>query len=61
VLLSDVPGSQRASRGWALDKAGEDFFRAQGYRVIRFTNGEVYEQADSVLDAILDALAEGGA
>src|SRR5579864_2821771 len=28
------------------DSAREDFLRAQGYRIVRFTNVEVYEQAD---------------
>ena len=44
----------------AHDKVREDFLRAQGYRVVRFTNEEVYEQSDSVFDAILAALAERG-
>ncbi|WP_330084918.1 DUF559 domain-containing protein [Methylocystis iwaonis] len=32
-------------------------YEAQGYRVIRFTNQQVYENADAVAEAILAALS----
>jgi len=61
-LVVEIDGATHSSdREVAHDKMREDFLRAQGYRVIRFTNGEVYEQADSVFDAILAALGEGSA
>jgi very-short-patch-repair endonuclease len=60
-LVIEIDGATHSTeRELAYDKAREDFPRAQGYRVIRFTNGEIYEHADSVFDALLAALAEGG-
>ena len=56
-LVVEIDGATHSTeRELAYDKAREDFLRAQGYRIVRFTNGEVYEQADSVFDAILAAL-----
>jgi very-short-patch-repair endonuclease len=61
-LVIEIDGATHSTeRELAYDKAREDFLRAQGYRVIRFSNGDVCEQTDSVFDAILAALAEGSA
>ena len=59
-LVVEIDGATHSTeRELAYDKAREDFLRAQGYRVVRFTNEEVYEQSDRVFDAILAALEEG--
>jgi very-short-patch-repair endonuclease len=61
-LIVEIDGATHSTdRELAYDKAREEFLRSHGYRIVRFTNGEVYEQADSVFDAILAALAEGSA
>jgi very-short-patch-repair endonuclease len=61
-LVVEIDGATHSTdRELAYDKTREDFLRTQGYRVVRFTNEEVYEQSDRVFDAILAALAERGA
>ena len=58
-LVVEIDGATHSTdREVAHDKARESFIRAQGYRVVRFTNGEVYEQADAVFDAIFAALGK---
>lgn len=58
-LVVEIDGATHSSEDEiAYDKRREAFLRAQGYRVIRFTNEEVYGHSDSVFDAILAALEE---
>jgi very-short-patch-repair endonuclease len=60
-LVIEIDGATHSTEDeLAYDEAREDFLRTRGYRIIRFTNGDVYEQADCVFDAISAALAEGG-
>jgi len=61
-LVVEIDGATHSTEEeLAHDRARENFLRAQGYRIIRFANTEVYEQADGVFDAILLALGEGAA
>jgi very-short-patch-repair endonuclease len=61
-LVVEIDGAAHSTEEeLAGDRAREDFLRRQGYRIVRFTNGEVYEQADRVLDAILAALSRSAA
>jgi very-short-patch-repair endonuclease len=58
-LVVEIDGATHSTvEELAHDKKREDFLRAQGYRVVHFTNEDVYEQSDSVFDAILAALKE---
>ena len=58
-LIVEIDGATHSTgEEPAHDKARENFLCAQGYRIVRFTNGEVYDQADRVFDAILIALGE---
>jgi very-short-patch-repair endonuclease len=58
-LVIEVDGSQHV-----LDASADDirtkWLEARGYRVIRFWNNDVLERLDSVLEAILLALLDGG-
>ena len=40
-------------RELAYNEMREDFIRIQGYRIVRFTNAEIYEQSDSVFERYL--------
>jgi len=61
-LIVEIDGETHSTEAeLAGDKAREDFLRHQGYRIVRFTSGEVYEQTDRVLEAILVALSESAA
>jgi len=42
----------------ARDKLRTAFLEAQGYRVIRFSNAQVYENVGAIVDEIARALAE---
>jgi very-short-patch-repair endonuclease len=42
----------------AADARRTAFLNEQGYQVVRFTNQQVYENADAVADTILVALGE---
>ncbi|MPZ36097.1 MAG: DUF559 domain-containing protein [Rhodospirillales bacterium] len=55
MVIIELDGSQH------LDRAPEDlhrdaFLRAKGFRVLRFWNGDVLTQADSVVETIFEAL-----
>ena len=59
-LVVEIDGATHSTeRELAYDKARENFIRTQGYRIVRFTNEEVYEQSDRVFNAIFAALEEG--
>ncbi|TWG93255.1 very-short-patch-repair endonuclease [Luteimonas sp. J16] len=57
-LVVEVDGGQHAgARG---DRARDAFFRAQGFRVLRFWNHDVPGNAEGVCEVILEALGEAG-
>lgn len=59
LLIIEIDGathSTEAERG--SDARRTHFFETQKYRVIRFTNADVYESLDSVCETILAALGE---
>jgi very-short-patch-repair endonuclease len=59
-LIVEIDGATHSTEEeLARDRSREDFIRGQGCRIVRFTNGEVYEQADRVFDAILAVLSQG--
>ncbi len=61
-LIVEIDGATHSTEEeLARDRLREDFLRAQGYRILRFNNADVYEQADRVFDTILVALAQGTA
>jgi very-short-patch-repair endonuclease len=56
-LIVEIDGATHSSEHeLAYDKMREDFLRADGYRILRFTNTDVYEQSEAVFDAILATL-----
>ena len=52
-LVIELDGDSHASQ-CEYDQARTDWLQAQGYRVIRFTNQEVYGDMDAVLEAIFN-------
>ena len=56
-LLIELDGSDHAEQ-LEQDRNRDDFLRAQGYRVLRFWNNEVFHNCNGVLDAIHRALDE---
>ncbi|WP_018266986.1 endonuclease domain-containing protein [Methylosinus sp. LW4] len=58
-LIVEIDGETHSSaEEIAGDARRSAFLSAQGYRIIRFTNQAVYENAEVVADAILRALDE---
>ncbi len=58
-LVVEIDGATHSTEEeLARDRARAALMTRQGYRVVRFTNIEVYEQIDRVCEAILVALAE---
>jgi very-short-patch-repair endonuclease len=58
-LVVEIDGATHSTDAeLAKDRTRAAFMARQGYRVIRFTNLEVYEQLDRVCEAILAALHE---
>jgi very-short-patch-repair endonuclease len=56
-LVVEIDGATHSTdEEIAKDQARTAFIERAGYRVVRFTNEEVYNQADRVCDAILVAL-----
>ena len=60
VCLSDrvvveLDGSQHVERA-DYDARRDSFLRANGYRVLRFWNGDVMDRLDTVLETIVQAL-----
>lgn len=53
-LIVEVDGDTHSDQ--APDERRTAWLEQQGYRVIRFTNADVMEREESVLQAILDAL-----
>ena len=56
-VLIELDGSQHAERQ-ADDKKRDAFLRAQGYRVLRFWNNEIFENCFGVLERIYEAVTE---
>ena len=56
-ILIELDGSQHAERQ-DNDKKRDAFLRAQGYRVLRFWNNEVFENCFGVLERIYEAVTE---
>ena len=56
-VLIELDGSQHAGRQ-ADDKKRDAFLRAQGYRVLRFWNNEIFENCFGVLERIYEAVTE---
>lgn len=54
-VVIELDGSQHLD-GAPCDANRDRFLRSQGYRVIRFWNGDVLKQAESVLETIYEAL-----
>jgi very-short-patch-repair endonuclease len=61
MLVVEIDGATHSS-GEELewDARRTAFLRAQGYRVMRFTNEQVYENVEAVLDEVSHVLGEGG-
>ena len=56
-ILIELDGSQHAERQ-ADDKKRDAFLRAQGYRVLRFWNNEIFENCFGVLERIYETVTE---
>jgi very-short-patch-repair endonuclease len=56
-LVIELDGeTHSADEELAADARRTDFLREQGYEVIRFTNQQLYDNADAVAEAILAVL-----
>ncbi len=52
-LVIELDGSQHATEaGFARDAVRTAFLEAQGYQVLRFWNGDVFDDIDGLLDTI---------
>jgi very-short-patch-repair endonuclease len=59
-LIIELDGSQHADRT-AYDAARDDYFRLNGFSVLRFPTNEPFLNLDGVLTVIADELAARGA
>jgi len=58
-LVIEIDGATHSTdEEIAHDRRRTAFLVTEGYRVVRFTNEQVYENVDAVLEAIAHALAE---
>ena len=55
-LIIELDGSQHVDQR-KYDEARSRFFEAQGYRVIRFWNSDVFNEMDGVMAAIFSAVS----
>ena len=53
VIVEIDGGTHSTDEEIAYDKAREEYLRAQGFRIFRAHNGEVYENIDGVCDTLL--------
>ena len=53
-LIIEADGGQHAESG--TDARRDAYFRAQGFRVLRFWNNDIFNNEEGVLTSILDAL-----
>jgi very-short-patch-repair endonuclease len=51
-----VDGATHSTDEVKRDRARTAFMKNEGYRVLRFTNEEIYDQVDRACEAILAAL-----
>lgn len=59
-LIIELDGATHSTDGeLARDGARTRYLEAQNYRVLRFTNADVYESLDAVCDTIFAALVRG--
>jgi len=56
-LVIELDGDQHAVR-WRKDRIRDEFIRARGFRVLRFTNRDALVSTEEVLEIILKALRE---
>jgi very-short-patch-repair endonuclease len=54
-VIIELDGSQHLDRA-PYDAVRDRFLRSQGYRVLRFWNGDVLNQAESVMETIFEAM-----
>lgn len=54
-IIVELDGSQHAENA-AYDSRRDAFLRANGFRVLRFWNGDVVHRTESVLETIFEAL-----
>ncbi len=54
-LIVELDGSQHAENA-AYDARRDAFLRANGFRILRFWNGDVVHRTESVLETIFEAL-----
>jgi very-short-patch-repair endonuclease len=60
-LVVEIDGATHSTdEEIAHDKRRTAFLEAKGYRVVRFSNQQVYEDVEAVIDEISRALAERG-
>jgi very-short-patch-repair endonuclease len=56
-LVVEIDGATHSTDAErAYDQRRENYLKARGWRVLRVTNLDVYENLDAVLQAILDAI-----
>jgi len=59
MLIIEIDGATHgADKEVAHDQRRTAFLEAQGYRVVRFSNQQVYEDIEAVVDEIAHVLAE---
>jgi very-short-patch-repair endonuclease len=59
ALVIEVDGATHSEdRDIEYDKRRTDYLKAQGYRVLRIQNDDIYHRFDDVMDMILLALAD---
>jgi len=56
-LIIEVDGATHSTEGEiAHDRRRTSFLTEQGYRIVRFTNAEIFENLEGVLETVLAAL-----
>ena len=60
AVIIELDGDQHAETRYE-DYVRDEYLRARGFRVLRFSNFEVLRQTEGVLEAIIRALKEGQA
>ena len=60
-LIVEIDGGTHGTAGEiAADAAREDALRGLGYRIFRAWNGEIYDNIDGVIEALLAFVEKGG-
>jgi len=54
-VIVELDGAQHVAQG-SYDDNRDRYLRANGYRVLRFWNADVFTRLDSVVDTIFEAL-----